>query len=217
MADKDVLEREITGSDVRVRLGDRDYPLTFPNHNVAVYAKATASLNCRRGKAALDAGRAKLSQKEIRSQRIAFTKLAGERYDKHLEYRDAEGEAKAAAYFELQAIADEMIAIDSRLAEENGTGESLFKIINWWKIRDDDPERIALALWAGLHVEIADGKWQAPLSVGQIDKLLDLSNIVEVISKITVALGQYLPKVDDPKDDRPRTTAQVADETTTIQ
>lgn len=217
MTDKDVLDKAITGEAVVVRLGDQDYPLTFPVHNVALYSQETAKLNCRRARAAIDSGREKLSPQEIRKLRTTFLRLADERYLKQHEYKLTDDNSeKVTIVVELTAIAEEMIAVDTRLAEESGSGDSLFKIINWWKIRDDDPERAHLALWCGLHAEVSAGKWESPFTLAQLDKLVDASNIIEVLTKITLALGKYLPKVEEsPKGDRPQSEAPAADEAVT--
>lgn len=214
MNQKDVLEREITGNAVFVSLGDKDYPLTFPIHNVTLYGQETAKLNCRRAKEARDAGRPVLSKQEARAMRVTFHKLGDERLAKQAEFRRAEGQAAADLISDLQAISEEMVAIDVRLCEEVGTGDSLFKVINWWKIRDDDPERSKLAVWCGLHAEVAEGKWESPFSLAQLDKLVDFSNISEVLAKVTLSLAQYLPRTDTdkgPKAERPVDAAQPPD------
>lgn len=222
-AEKDVLEKEITGDTVRARLGDKDYPLAFPNHNVALYSQETAKLNCRRAKAAKESGRPELSSKELRSMRVTLQRLHDERYELQERFRATREEdrpSKAELFAEISATAEEMISIDIRLSEEVGTGDSLFKLINWWKIRDDDPERVLLALWCGLHVEVSEGKWAAPFTVKQLDKLVDFSNVVYLLTQITLALAQHMPKVEDsklPKGEGPAPAAPAAGEMTTVQ
>ena len=65
---------------------------------------------------------------------------------------------------------------------------------NWFKINSDDPERVVLALWAGLHQPGDESKWAAPFTVHQLHKLVDPSNAEEIIDAISKALRVYAVK-----------------------
>jgi hypothetical protein len=171
----DIIDREILGEPVTVRIGTEDYPLAFPMYAIALYKQETAKLNCRRAREAESAGRPRLTPAEVREMKRRYRKLFDE--------QDRE-------FFE---VADEAVAIRTRLDEEAGIGDSLIQMVNWWKIREDDPERIVLALWAALHRE-ESGTWKSPLSIAQLNLLLDFSNISQIIEGITKALIQYMPK-----------------------
>ena len=181
----DIIDQEIFGEPVSVRIGNDSYPLSFPMYAIALYKQETAKLNCRRAKAAEEAGRARLTPAEVREMKRRYRKL----------FDEADRE-----FFE---VADEAVAIRTRLDEEAGIGDSLIQMVNWWKIREDDPERIVLALWSALHHE-ESGAWKSPLSVSQLNLLLDFSNVGEIIEAITKALIQYMPKK---KEARPNAEA----------
>lgn len=183
--EKDALEREITGEAVTVRLNGMDYPLSFPAHNVALYTLETQKLNCRRAKTASDAGRARFSLAETRELKAEYRRLANE-LDQFKDDPDQFG-----------ILMEELIVIRVRLDEEAGTGDSLFQLINWWKIRDSDPERTVLALWAALHAEQSSGRWESPFTVAQLEKLVDMSNVKSVLVAIATALHQHMPQVKD--------------------
>lgn len=172
----DIIEREMLGEPVTVSIGQESYVLAFPMYAITLYKRETAKLNCRRAKAAEEAGRARLTYAETRDMKRRYRKL----------FDDSDGE--------FLEVADEAVAIRTRLDEEAGIGDSLIQLVNWWKIREDDPERIVLALWAALHEEQADGSWKAPLSLAQLNALLDFSNVGPIIEAITKALLQYMPK-----------------------
>lgn len=188
MDSKDVLQREIVGEPVTVSLGGKDYELAYSIFAVSLYKQETAKLNVRRAKEAQDAGRAKLSPAEVRELRTRYNRLIDER----------QGKSNA----ELAVLHEELVGLRVQLDEEAGTGDSLFQYVNWWKIRDEDPDRILLALWAGLHQERADEKWESPFTLGQLRKLVDFSNVGPVAISIGKALFAYMPKVKE-KDKSP--------------
>src|SRR5579872_4493375 len=170
----DVLAQEILGSPISVRLQEKDYPLAFPVYAVTLYRQETAKLNCSRAKVAIEAGRPKLTPAEMREMRSEYRKVAAD-----LDNRETFNDRM-----------EELVAIRARLDEEAGSGDSLFLIVNWWKIRAEDPERIVLALWCGLHQENEDGKWQAPFTLAQLNHLVDFSNVAGICHAITEALGR---------------------------
>lgn len=185
MTQRDILDREITG-EISITLGDKTYPIGFPIYAVAVYKQETAKLNCRRAREAAEAGRPRLTADETREMRKAYRKAVAE-----LEGKDAA---------EFTAIMEEIIEMRARLDEEAGTGDSLFQLVNWWKIHEADPERVLLALWSGLHQEEGD-TWRPPLSIAQLRKLVDARNIGYVLTTITKALSAYMPRVEKKKEE----------------
>jgi hypothetical protein len=77
------------------------------------------------------------------------------------------------------------------------TGDNLFDGKCWSKIAPlEDPERFTACLWAGLH-EFADGKWTAPLTRSQIEKLIDFTNVTPTCESVAKALASYFPKVQN--------------------
>jgi len=174
----DVLEREILGEPVSITLAGETYPLAFPMFAVVLYKQETAKLNCRRAKSAEDNGRARLLPAELRQLKNR--------------YRDIVDNLEDQTDF-LQQM-EESVALRIRIDEETGNGDSLLQLINWWKIREEDPERIVLAVWAGLHQQKEDGSWQAPLAVSQLHKLIDFSNVAPVLQAITRSLMRYMPR-----------------------
>lgn len=178
---KTVVEQEIVGSPVTVKLSGRDYPIAFPMFAIALYRQETARLNARRAKEAEESGRPRLTPAELSELRSRYNRLFQSRRTKPVE--------------DLAAIMDEIVALRVRLDEEAGTGDSLLQYVNWWKIRDEDPDRILLALWAGLHQEQEDEDWKSPLTLRQLKKLVDFSNVGDVLVAIGKALAANMPKI----------------------
>jgi hypothetical protein len=176
----DVLDREILGEPITVTLAGAAYPVAFPMFAVTLYKQETAKLNCRRAKAAEEAGRARLTAIELRDLKRRYRALV-----------DAmDGDASD----EFAGQMEEAVVLRCRIDEETGNGDSLLQLINWWKIREEDPERIVLALWAGLHQQESDDSWKSPVAIAHLNKLIDFSNVGPIVQAITRALMAYMPK-----------------------
>jgi len=178
----DVLDREITGEPITVMLAGESYPLAFPMFAVTLYKQETAKLNCSRARTAEEAGRAKLNPNELRDMKRRFRAIVD----------SMSGDYDQSGEFAGQM--EEAVALRCRIDEETGNGDSLLQLINWWKIREEDPERIILALWAGLHQQKEDQTWASPIALSHLNKLVDFSNVGPIIQAITRALMAYMPK-----------------------
>lgn len=194
----EVLQETVTGeSPVTVTLGAKDYLLAFPLHACALYQRETAKLDRARS-----AERGALTAEEIRDfkeQRRILLRQADAVQDEIAALpKGAPHADKLDAFYELLG---EAMLIKNRLDENGGRGDSLFLEGNWFKITTDDPERIVLALWAGLHCEQdrqmgmpVEPKWVPQLSVAQLRRLVDPSNAEEMIDAIGRALRAYAVK-----------------------
>jgi len=171
----DILQKEITGDPVSITLAGESYPLAFPIFAVALYKQETAKLD--RGRME---GKAKLSLEEIRELKKRRRQIIAS--------TDEMGSSEV--WVAIEQAGDIRRVLD----EHELRGDSLFQVENWFKISEEDPERILLALWAGLHTQQPDETWKAPFTIGQLQRLLDFSNCRELILAVHKALGQYMPK-----------------------
>jgi hypothetical protein len=80
------------------------------------------------------------------------------------------------------------------------TGDNLFDGQCWSKIAPlEDPERFIACLWAGLH-SYEDDKWHVPFSRGQLEKLVDFTNVTPITESVALALAAYFPKAKKDED-----------------
>lgn len=181
---------------ITVTLGEKEYPLSFPLHACSLYQQATAKLDRGRREA-----RGPMTADEIAGLREQRRLALGASDTLQDQIRALpEGTAHADMLAHYWDLIGEALTLQKRLDEEGGRGDSLFQEANWFKISPDDPERLVLALWAGLHREQANGnplaepKWTSPFTVPQLRKLVDPSNSDEVLDAISRALRAYAVK-----------------------
>lgn len=212
-----ILEEALTGDEpVTVTLGGKEYPLAFPLHACALYQAETAKLDRARRAAHGPLTPAvrqalKKQRRELLRQSDALQEEIAElsRIPSPESQADDPGEEenspavleeianKTEQFYELLG---EAMRAKNQLEEDAARGDSLFFEGNWFKITSDDPERVVLALWAGLHAPVnsiapnQDPKWLSPFTVGQLQKLVDPSNAEEVIEAISKALQLYSVK-----------------------
>lgn len=187
----DVLREELTGRPpVMVVLGGAEYPLAFPMRSIILYKQETAKLNRARGLAS-----PKLSPSEVREVRERHSALLVE--------------ASKLKGAEFQRAIQEATLVKLPLDEAAGTGDSLLLMHNWWRISLDDPERIVLALWAGLHQEQPDKSWKAPFTLAELEseKLINMGNVGDFLPQITEALISYIKRETDDSEGEPAPNA----------
>ena len=224
-----VLEQTLTGAEpVTVNLGGKAYPLAFPLHACALYQAETVKLD-RARRAAHGALTAALRQ-ELKARRWDLLRQTDPLQEQLAALAALEKERALTAeertrlteiteqYYELLG---EAMAARNRLDEDAARGDSLFLEANWFKINSDDPERVVLALWAGLHQPVASGQlsvarnqdeWSSPFTVQQLRHLLDPSNAEEIIDAISQALRVYAVKKKQRQDGKPRKRIQRSDD-----
>lgn len=187
----EALQEAIAGESVTVTLGGQSYPLAYPMQAVILYKHETALLDRARAK-----GRTPLTIEEKRSLRSRRLKLMTE--------ADLQRPAKGVDWLpdnfvEFDLLLDEATALKVALDEDAGKGDSLYDMYNWRKISpDDDPERLLLALWIGLHHFVATGlanteeQYAPRLSRQQLGLMVDLGNGGDLTMAISKALSAHL-------------------------
>jgi hypothetical protein len=79
------------------------------------------------------------------------------------------------------------------------TGDSLFNPANWRKIDlAEDPERWLACLWAGLHCQNAEKKWESPFTLEELGALIDFGNAAEISIVMAKALAAAMPRKKEP-------------------
>lgn len=197
------LQQALTGAPVTVSLGGKEYPLDFPMEGVILYQEETGKLDRARAQ-----GRDRLTRearKNLRSERLQILREAEKlRPEKAREWNDDD----LARFGDLQ---DEANAVKVRLDEDAGGGDSLYDLYNWRKISaQGDPERMALALWVGLHVfqkstpqtsttqkpktanPDEDDEYVETLTRRQLGKFVHLGNGGALLGAISKALAAHL-------------------------
>lgn len=197
-----VLEQEIIGSEpVTVTLADTEYPLAFPMFACALYKRETAKLDRARRDSMPHLSKDEL--RELRGNRRQILRQADVLQErmKAAAKENPEEPSDPDTFAEFYQLLDEAMEIRRRLDEEAAAGDSLFLEANWFKIAPSDPERVLLALWAGLHRphtwiqnHVANEEWRAPFTLAQLEKLVDPANAEEVVDQIGAALRQYAVK-----------------------
>jgi hypothetical protein len=180
----DMLQEAIAGEPVTVSIGGETYPLAYPIWAVILYKRETALIDRERAK-----DRPRLTHEEKRSLRDRRGKLMA---DADV-LRPARGEDwQPQKFLEFDFAMDEASALKIALDEDAGTGDSLYDMYNWRKISPgNDPERLLLALWVGLHR--FEGKAYRPrLSREQLGTLVDLGNGGDLTMAISKALSAHL-------------------------
>jgi hypothetical protein len=194
-----VLATELTGPPITVQLGGQEYPLAYPMFAVILYRQETARLNRARGLARVQAGVLanvpRLTPAELREARERYFALIAEA-------QGLKGEA-------FQRLMEEATLVKLPVDEATGAGDSLCLMHNWWRISLDDPERVLLALWAGLHQQSppdAAGKtvWKAPFTLAQLEAGdlggISIGNLDTFLPVITKALLAWIKREDAPKN-----------------
>lgn len=184
-----ILQQELTGTPVTVSLGGAEYPLAFPMYACMLYKQETAKLDRARRDSKPRLTSAEI--KELKQQRRELLGLADDVRPKVTDGATPEDAAEQISNF-YQLIGDAM-EISARLDEDRAAGDSLFLEANWVKINTSDPERLVLALWAGLHHSV-DDEWKAPFSLQELDRLVDPANAEDIVEVIGKALRIYSAK-----------------------
>lgn len=175
-----VLERELVGAPVLVRLGKDEYRLAYPMKAVILYKQRTAEIDQRRARA-----KDRLKPAEIRELRLRRSQVIAELRAA----LPAPGSTSESDRQRIEALEVEALAIKSRLDEDAGTGDSLFQMENWRKINpEEDPERLLACLWAGLESNHPE------LKPEQLELLVHPGNVTEITVAIAKALASYLPR-----------------------
>lgn len=191
----EVLQEAVTGeSAVLVTLGEKEYPLAFPLHACALYQRETAKLDRARR-----TERGALKPAETHALKEQRSELLRQADAAQTEIEDLPASAQAEKLERFYELLNDAMAIKNLLDEDSARGDSLFLEANWFKVTTDDPDRVVLALWAGLHqTEEFPGrmepKWVAPFTLLQLRKLVDPSNAEEMIDAIGKALRVYAVK-----------------------
>jgi hypothetical protein len=176
----DVLKQELTGRPpVLVSLGGKEYPLAFSMFPIILYRQETAKLNRDRG-----VGRPKLTPAEIREARQRHVAI------------EAEAREKSDNPQEFVQLMQEATLAKLPLDEAAGSGDSLCLMHYWYRITTDDPEKLLLALWCGLHQRQPDETWKVPFTLAQLqdEKLINMGNAGSFVAPITEALLAYIKR-----------------------
>jgi hypothetical protein len=195
----EVLQQELIGRPpVLVSLGGEDYPLAFPIYAVILYKQETAKLNRSRG-----SGRPKPTPSEVRESTQRFSDLLKEAAA--LDGNSVDGVGK------FRQVMEEATLVKLPIDEATGNGDSLCLMHNWYRITLDDPERIVLALWAGLHTRQPDKSWKPRFELSELqdEKLFNMSNAGSFIEPISQALIAHI-KRDEESDPSPNVPAPAA-------
>lgn len=184
-----ILQQELTGTPVTVSLGGAEYPLAFPIYACMLYKQETAKLD--RARRDSKPRLTPVEIKELKQQRRELLQLADDVKPELSDGTTPEDAAEQIADF-YQLIGDAM-EISTRLDENRAAGDSLFLEANWIKINTGDPERLVLALWAGLHYSV-DDEWKAPFSLKELNSLVDPANAEDIVEVIGKALRVYSAK-----------------------
>jgi hypothetical protein len=184
----ELLQEAIAGEPVLVKLGGREYRLSFPVAAVILYKKETAILD--RERARLREG-PRLTPAEIRDFRRRWQKLLAEaqtlRPGKGPSGEDLAWDDENFAQYQL--LLEEANLLRVAVDENAGTGDSLYDRYTWQKISPDgDPERLLLALWVGLH-KFEDGKYIPQISRAELGTLHLGGNGPDLTMKIVKALA----------------------------
>jgi hypothetical protein len=177
------LQEAIIGPSPTVKLNGVEYSLAYPMHAIILYQKGTAALDRERMQ-----GRTPLSRKELAEMKANRRKLL---HQARLTADLAPGEVVQESD-ELDALLEEATAIKRVLDEHAGTGDSLFDLDNWRKINPvEDPERMLLALWVGLH-KFEGALYTPQLTKAELSPLIHIGNISDLTIAITKGLSQYI-------------------------
>jgi hypothetical protein len=228
-----ILQEALAGEPVTVTLGGETYPLAYPIQGVILYKQETAKLDRSRSK-----DRTPLTREEKRELRNRRRKLLAEAN----ELRPKEGEKWDDENFaRFDDLLVEARSLKSMIDDDAAAGDSLYDKLNWWKISpEDDPERLLLALWVGLHqfsvpneAPAAARIWpdagrpkkeyREMLSRERLGELIDLANGEDLTRAIAKALRAHLIVSSDDSESaekEPLPNAQPpatpAEETTTL-
>jgi hypothetical protein len=188
-----ILQSALAGEPVTVSLGGQTYPLAYPMQGVILYKSETAKLDRARKLATGAPALTREAKRELRERRRTLLAEADAARPKTGEAWDDE---KFATFNELL---QEAMAAKAALDEDAAAGDSLYDRSNWFKISaQDDPERLLLALFIGLHIFVPSKTAGKPdeyvetLSRQQLGKLVDLRNGEDLMEAIGKALRAHL-------------------------
>jgi hypothetical protein len=227
----EMLQQAIAGEPVTVKLGGNEYPLAYPIQGVILYKRETAKLDRERAK-----DRAPLTREEKQMLRERRRKLLSEADEQRPPTGEKWTDENFTRFDELLADA---VVLKAQLDEDAGAGDSLYDKTNWWKISpNEDPERMLLALWVGLHAFIESGnahtglngppgsaskKYLPQLSRESLGGFVDLGNGEELTLAIAKALRAHLiapPEIAQdeslPNVQSPATPAEMTTELETV-
>jgi hypothetical protein len=197
------LEETIVGPPVTVKLGGKEYPLAYPMQAIIIYKIETAKVDRRRTE-----DRPRLERELVRKMRRDRKELL-RRSQELFAKKDKTPEEQE----EFEWLRSEASAIKRELDEDAGNGDSLFDLYNWDKISpEEDPQRLLLALWVGLHYFDEARVYVPALTVQQLGPLITPGNASELLLAVSQALSQHIlsqrePEVPDPNAQTPELPA----------
>lgn len=194
----EVLQETVTGeSAVLINLGEKEYPLAFPLHACALYQRETAKLD--RARRSENGRLTAAERQQIKEQRRELLRQADE-VEGEIRKLPPDAPVPSEQMDQFWELAGEATALKNQMDEDAAKGDSLFLEASWFKINSDDPDRVVLALWAGLHQPreslspSGPVAWVSPFTVAQLRRLVDPSNAEEVVEAIGKALRAYAVK-----------------------
>lgn len=207
------LAEAIAGEPITVKLGKgskrEEYPLAFPIQAVILYKRETARIDRERAK---DRPRLSLEERHALRDRRRDLLLEADKL------RVPQNEKWESKFLKFDALMDEASTLKVILDEDAGQGDSLYDMYNWRKISiQEDPERVLLALWVGLHIfegkctsGPAERAYMPRMSMVELAELVDLSNGQELTLAISKALaGHLVARAESvPEEERPKAESE---------